>query len=148
MVGFCERKLDALVESIFDGANANTVNNKCLELEARKAELEKELATQDEPVPFLHPSLALRYQQQLESLSKALSEQESRGEAFEAIRALIDRVIITPTAKSYSLAIEGDLAAILNLAGGEDMQGSQGQTEISEILLVAEEGLEPPTRGL
>lgn len=143
-----DRKLDALVESIFEGANANTVNNKCLEMEARKAELETDLAKQEEPVPLLHPSLALRYQQQLESLHAALNDQETRTDAFEAIRALIDRVVITPTGESYSLAIEGDLAAILTLAGGEDLQGSQGQTEISEILLVAEEGLEPPTHGL
>ena len=134
-----ERKLDALVESIFEGVNANIVNNKCLELEARKAELEAELETQEEPVALLHPSLALRYQQQLEALNEALNDADGRGEAFEAIRGLIDRVVITPTEESYSLAIEGDLAAILNLAGGEDLQGSKGQTEISEILLVAEE---------
>ena len=134
-----ERKLDALVESIFDGMNAKIVNKKYLELETRKTELEEELASSSEPVPLLHPSLALRYKQELEKLSEALNDQEERREAFEAIRRMIGRVVITPTEESYPVLIEGDSAAILNLAGSEDLQGTKGQTKISEILLVAEE---------
>jgi len=40
------------------------------------------------------------------------------------------------------------MAAILKLAGGEDLRGAQAQTEISEILLVAEEGHAFPIQAI
>ena len=61
------------------------------------------------------------------------------------IRGLIDRVVIQPQGIGYPVAHEGDLCANLNLAGDKDLCGF---THLSGVTMVAEEGLEPPTRGL
>lgn len=140
-----ERKIEKLVESIFEGINANAINNKLLELEARQSELKKKIEESVDPLPTLHPSLALRYRAQLEDLHKTLNDDSVRAEASDTIRGLIDQIVIHPRQESYTVAIEGKLASILSLAGAPDTDSANTNYE---IVLVAEEGLEPPTHGL
>ncbi len=58
---------------------------------------------------------------------------------------MIDKLAIAPGAARGQVAIDlhGDLAGVLNLAYGPQTPGNP-----RALLLVAGEGLEPPTRGL
>lgn len=58
---------------------------------------------------------------------------------------MIDRIAIRPlpARDQYRAELHGQLAAILALAHPESRAGPKGL-----VLMVAEEGLEPPTRGL
>src|SRR3546814_15692056 len=94
---------------------------------------------------MLHPSLAIRYRDELEKLHTGLTSEENRTEAFDVIRGLIDRVVIQPQEDGYSVTLEGDLCAIFNLAGDKDLCRF---IPLSGLTMVAEERLEPPTRGL
>ena len=69
----------------------------------------------DEPPPLLHPEMARIYRSKVMELAKALQEPESRIEATEALRGLVDAIVLTPAAGTEELAIElrGNLAAML-----------------------------------
>ena len=67
------------------------------------------------------------------------------NEAANLIRALVDRIVLLPGKKRGETTIEvyGEPSAILALASGNSTH-----TQLGMIKVVAEEGLEPPTRGL
>lgn len=46
--------------------------------------------------PLLHSSISEVYQRKVEGLQRLLEAAETRDAAMESIRALIDRVILTP----------------------------------------------------
>ncbi len=74
-----------------------------------------------------------------------------RDEAAEAIRGLIERIVLTPGEKRGEMhaALHGDLGTIIERAGSGRRKGA---TDIPRsgmsVSVVAGEGLEPPTRGL
>jgi site-specific DNA recombinase len=89
-------------------------------------ELEAEAPTMD--VVSLHPAVTARYEQQLWQLQDALSKGLRAGNlhAAEAMRELIETVTVFPDASRIGgVAVE--------IVGGS---------------VVAEDGFEPPTRGL
>jgi hypothetical protein len=67
-------------------------------LDGRRKELEAQLKTADEPPPLLHPEMARIYRSKVMELAKALQEPERRIEATEALRALVDAIVLTPAA--------------------------------------------------
>ena len=88
---------------------------------ARREELESLLAgTKEEPV-LLHPGMAEHYRKQVAALADALTAEETRAEAADLLRALIDRIELTPNEESKKLEIDlyGDLAGILTLAANK-----------------------------
>ncbi len=139
------RRVKQMVNAIAEGMPALPMKDEMIALEARREEIEAELAVEVEPVPMLHPSLAIRYREELDRLHEGLTSEENRHEAFEVVRSLIDKVIIQPEEDGYTVSLEGDLCAMLNLAGGGDLSRV---IPLSGVTMVAEEGLEPPTHGL
>lgn len=80
-----------------------------------------------------------------------LFDKEDSGiETAEVIRSLIEKITFTPDTKKDALRIDlhGDLAGILSFALNKDKSLIPNEMSLNKILLVAEEGLEPPTRGL
>jgi site-specific DNA recombinase len=76
-----------------------------------------------------------------------LAEEDDSGAAREAIRGLIDRVVLTPdkSAKGgLSIDLEGELAGILALA--TDHKGVNGRSNLQrQVKMVAGTGFEPVT---
>ena len=89
-------KLDELVEAIASGLRSTTLQTKLAQLEERQAELERNLATPCLKPTVLPSDLASAYQLELDQLSGSTSGVEGT-ETREPIRALIERLIITPT---------------------------------------------------
>jgi site-specific DNA recombinase len=65
-------------------------------LEERRLELEAQLKTADEPPPLLHPIIADLYRSKVESLAEALQREDTRLEASEMLRGLIDSIVVVP----------------------------------------------------
>ena len=88
-----------------DELNANAV---------RRQQLEATLAATEEPPPLLHPEMARIYRAEVTELAKALQEPDSRS-ATEALRGLLDAIVLTPDRGGEALHIElrGNLAAML-----------------------------------
>ena len=70
-----------------------------------------------------------------------------RSEAAEALRALIDKVVLTPSEDGYDIDLHGDLAGILTLASGAKAKTAvAGMAKaVSQVSLVAGAGFEPAT---
>src|SRR5690606_16124574 len=86
------------------------------ELEARQDSLTARLSDVPQDVPDLHPSIAETFRRRIERLTEALDHPEDAGEAAEAIREVIDRIVITPgpTRKDTSITLQGELGTILD----------------------------------
>ncbi len=139
--------LARLVQALIDGAPASTVKDKMAELEARKAQLENDLNAALAPQPVLHPNMSRLYHSKVSDLANALNEPDVRSEAAEALRALIDKVVLTPSEDGYDIDLRGDLAGILALASGKKAKTAlTGVAEaVSQVSLVAGVGFEPTT---
>ena len=64
-------------------------------LDGRRKELEAQLKTADEPPPLLHSEMARIHRNKVIELATALQEPASRVEATEALRGLVDAIVLT-----------------------------------------------------
>jgi site-specific DNA recombinase len=131
------RRIDTLVEALLEGADAMAINVKLKELETKKAALEDKWSSVPPAEPLLHPGLARIYRDKVERLERTVRAPDTRPEAFEIIRGLIDSVQLTPVAGELDIELRGDLAAILALS--EPARSSTHATEkrALQIKLVA-----------
>jgi DNA invertase Pin-like site-specific DNA recombinase len=156
-----------LVDAIIAGVPAEQVKDKMNALDARRKELEAQIAQADaSPAPVrLHPTLSQTYRERVAVLIRGLAEVEGMEEAREAIRGLIEKIVLTPRADGTGLTVDlhGALASLLLLAtgapvhrvarmaaGGRNDKSSagaelQGVDMIEESVLVAGTGFEPVT---
>ena len=85
-----ERELDTLLDLILKGGAAGRINAKMVQLEDRKAELERQLAGAEIPPPLLHPEMATFYREQVSALHEALqddTEPTGSGPARSCVRS-------------------------------------------------------------
>jgi hypothetical protein len=90
------------------------------EVERRRETLQAEIAAAGapEPVPVLHPNLPALYRRKVEALEEALKNEATALLAAEALRSLIDAILVHPGERrgEVSLSLRGDLAAFLHVA--------------------------------
>jgi site-specific DNA recombinase len=141
-----EREIRKLVQAIKDGVHALSIKDELLSLEARKAELQSRLDAPEMP-QLLHSRMADVYREKVGSLCSALENEESRTGAVEAIRALIETILLEPDGNELKITLKGDLAGMLSAA--RDSKRSPGTGDLLvQIKLVAGAGFEPATFGL
>ena len=139
--------LDAFVSGTLKGASVQT---KLEALEARQAEVAKELAgLSDEPVR-LHPNLAALYRRKVAALQDLLESDATRTEAIEIIRSLVDQVIFRPTAEAgLEVELVGDIAGMVHLAQNSNenspVSGAVHDKFTRSVKVVAGVGFEPTT---
>ena len=138
-----------LVESIMDGVPASEVRDELKANALRREALQAKVAAADEPPPLLHPEMARIYRTKVTELARALQQPESRVEATEALRGLVDAIVLTPAANGKELGIElrGNLAAMLG-ATVQRKRPSESDDLSLQVTLVAGAGFEPATFGL
>lgn len=128
--------IDRLIIALSDDRIPSDLVGKRIEaLEMKRAEAEKILASRpDDGVIALHPQAVDNYQKDLQNLSQSLAESVIHDEeAKKLFRSLIGSVKVLPANDGFSVDVSGHLPRMQELWGSS---------------LVAEEGLEPPTRGL
>ena len=109
------RKLDGLIDAIADGLRAPGLQQRLDELEARRAELDQDLAIVPATPVRLHPNLAQVYRRQVERLQDALNEPEIWDEALQILRGLVERVSISPAENGLEVEIVGEIAKMVEL---------------------------------
>ncbi len=139
-----------IIEAIKSGVPGADVKDEMIAIGDRRREVEGLLETMDEAPVLLHPNMAHRYREEIGQLAQALNREESRSEAAQLMRSLIDRIVLTPNEEGTDLNIDlfGDLAGVLTMARKGEKPLDFSDLENLGLKLVAEEGLEPPTRGL
>ena len=111
-----ERQLQKLLDALIDDGDSRTIVKNMQALEARQEALEAELSQADSAPPLLHPNMAEVYHRKINELHQALTSDDSKTEAGEILRTLIDAIILTPEDSELSVYLKGDLAGILTLA--------------------------------
>src|SRR5205814_4702871 len=113
----------------------------------RREDLEAQLRVAAEPPPLLHPRMADLYCTKVEQLANALQREDSRMEASDTLRGLIDSIVLIPEKGQLRIELRGNLAAMLTVA--QQTKGSPETGDLSvPIQLVAGAGFEPATFGL
>jgi len=110
-----EREIRKFIQAIKEGVSALSIKDELLALEARKAELQSRLDAPEMP-ELLHPRMADVYREKVGSLCLALESEESRTGAVEAIRALIEAIVLEPDGERLKITLKGDLAGMLRAA--------------------------------
>jgi hypothetical protein len=91
-----EARRRKLIEMVMEGVPPSEVKDELTANAARREEMKARLAAADAPPPLLHPEMADLYRQKVTTLAQALEQRETRVEATEALRGLIDAIILTP----------------------------------------------------
>jgi site-specific DNA recombinase len=141
-----EREIRKFIQAIKDGVSALSIKDELLSLEARKVELQSCLEAQEMP-ELLHPRMADIYREKVGNLCLALESEESRTGAADAIRALVEAIVLEPDGERLSITLKGDLAGMLSAARDTKRSPDTGDLMV-QIKLVAGGGFEPPTFGL
>jgi site-specific DNA recombinase len=159
-----EVRRQKLIEMVMQGVPASEVRDEMTGNAARREELKARLAAAAEPPPLLHPSMAQLYRQKVDGLVQALQEPDTRIEAAETLRGLVDEIILTPTGAApvyhrgrrangasdsghLQIELRGHLAAMLSAATNAKRSPESGDLEL-QVTLVAGAGFEPATFGL
>jgi site-specific DNA recombinase len=139
-----EREIDRGTRSLIKGLTpAEAIGPVLTALTQEKNQLAAELAeSPSEEIVELHPAAIERYLTTITELETALNRHIRRNDSIAAaLHELIESVSVHPRNGEPELKIKGRLAALTGDA-------LFPQRSLSGGLLVAEEGLEPPTHGL
>ena len=110
------RRVANIVDAIAAGRSGTALLDKLEILESEKAELE---ATQSQPAPEpvrLHPNIAEHYVAKVNDLRNYLNKEDSRVEAAQILRSLVDEIRLHPIDGNLQIELIGDLAALLGFA--------------------------------
>jgi site-specific DNA recombinase len=111
-----KRDIKKVIDAIKAGYAGQELKGEMDDLQARKEALVAQLATADEPPPLLHPSMADLYRSKVEGLASALQREDTRLEASEMLRGLIEAIVLTPEKGQLRIELRGNLAAMLTAA--------------------------------
>lgn len=111
-----------IVRVIEQGGWHRALSDRLTELEAKQDALSVRLSEVPQDVPDIHPNISEAYRRRIERLTEALSHPDDALEAADAIREVIDRIVITPGQQrgENHVTLRGDLATILEFAGTDE----------------------------
>ena len=103
------------LDMIGEGLGSRAVAEELRRLDAEEDVIRARMAEAPLDAPDILPNIAEIYRREVERLAEALNQPTERDEAADAIRALIERVILTPGAKrgEINAMLHGEFGAIL-----------------------------------
>ncbi|MGO9674273.1 MAG: recombinase family protein, partial [Methylocella sp.] len=138
------RSTKEIMTLIEDGGGSRAMVARLRELETREDELTARLSRAPVDMTDIHPNVAGVYRRKVERLAEALQDPQERGEAAEAIRALIERITLRPGAKRGEIAatLHGDLGTILEWTAPKQNTPGAVASGVS-VSVVAGAGFDP-----
>jgi site-specific DNA recombinase len=124
-----EGRRKRLVELVMDSVPGREVKDELIAIGHRRDVLEPQVKAANEPPPLLHPSMADLYRSKVEELASALQRQDTRIEASETLRGLIESIVLMPEGQ-LRIELRGNLAAILTAA-----QQTKRSPETGDLLM-------------
>jgi len=121
-----------IVRVIEQGGWHRSLSDRLTELEKTQDGLTARLTDVPQDVPDIHPGIAETYRRRIERLTEALSHPDDALEAADAIREVIDRIVVTPSEQrgSYTITLQGELGTILDWI---DRSGKPGYKPNSDL---------------
>ena len=123
-----ERRLEGVLRAIENGAWNDSLKSRLDEFEAQKRKLGDELKAAEAPAPRVRLTVDATaiYRAKVADLQASINAPDIRAEATEALRSLIERVVLLPAPSApdgLSAELHGDLAMILALAASPASAG-------------------------
>ena len=148
-----ERQLDQLINAIADGLRSPGLQGKLDALEIERAALKAQLSAPPPSPVRLHPNLADAYRDKVAALRDALYQEDTRAEAFEILRGLIEKVVIHDRpGQTPEIELIGDIATMVEISmqGPETTKAAHVRAAFDEktvrsVKMVAGTGFEPVT---
>jgi site-specific DNA recombinase len=111
-----EKAICEIVRIIETGGWHRALSERLTELEAKQDDLTARLSQAPVDVPDLHPGIAETYRRRIGRLTEALAHPDDAVEAADALREVIDRIVLTPGDKRGQLHItlQGEFGTILD----------------------------------
>lgn len=111
-----ERSISGILDAIEDGRRTPALMTRLYDLEDRVAVLRIQQTETTASTVDLHPNIAETYRKKVARLAEALNQPADRDEATTALRALIDKVVLTPGAQRGEMhaTLHGKFNIILN----------------------------------
>ncbi len=105
-----------IVRVIEQGGWHRALSDRLTELEKKQDGLTARLTEVPQDAPDIHPNIAETYRRRIERFTEALSHPDDALEAADAIREVIDRIVVTPgdSRGDYSITLQGELGTILD----------------------------------
>ncbi len=124
--------------SIAEGAPPRALLEEIRRLEAEQVEIAERLETAPkDPQPLLHPNMSETYRRKVAELHRLLDGSDTRDEAMAAIRALIDRIVVTPEDDELRVDLHGELATIMQFASPKQKPATEVRDGLAQLKLVA-----------
>ena len=145
------KEIDNLINAIAQGMFHASMKARMETLEADKARLSAHLTDLPEPEPVtLHPGIADIYANTISDLATALNADDTREEAADILRGLIEKIVLMPDATApngHTLELYGELGAILTLCDAESSSKNNARMTagFQQVTMVAGAGFEPAT---
>ena len=144
------RQLDGLYDAIADGLRTQGLKAKLEDLEQRKKDLGDRLSTEPPPAPILHPNLAGLYRRKIEARHASLNHPDSRTEAAEIIRGLVERIKVRNFQGGFEIELVGEIVNMIDAAQPVPHNATSAAREAdsikhyaSSVKVVAGVGFEP-----
>ncbi len=143
------QKIDRIVAAIEDGVDTPTLRARLPELEARRADLERDRAAQPPAeIVDIHPGFAEHYRQRLDGMVALLDgDGEAKNEAIGFLRALIERITLHPGEGRGELriAMTGQLAGVFELGRRKAEQRENARERKMGVIVGSGGGIQPVT---
>jgi site-specific DNA recombinase len=130
-----EARRKKLIEMVMEGVPPSEVKDELTANASRREALTARVAAADAPPPLLHPEMAGLYRQKVTALAEALEHPETRTEASEALRGLIDAIVLTPNLGELQIELKGNLAAMLGAAQNAKWSPETGDLSLQVVMV-------------
>lgn len=118
-LGKVKRRLRQIVDAIADGAPVRTLKDELVVLEAREDALKSKLEAVPKQKVLLNPGMSEIYRARVAELQAALERPETDRDAAEAIRSLVEKVVLVPINGKLAIDLYGEIGALLKLSFGK-----------------------------
>ena len=145
------RQLDGLITAISEGLRAPGLQQKLDQLESEKVRLQGLLNAPEINPVRLHPGIADTWSKKVAELKLLLRQEDTRAEAMEVVRSLIERVMIHPGMEGkFEIELEGEIARMIELCLDAELGTKKAKTTLHDaerrsVKVVAGAGFEPTT---
>ncbi|WP_338828344.1 recombinase family protein [Bradyrhizobium sp. 27S5] len=122
------------VDALLGETPSRALRDRLAALEAERDEIEGAIADVAPAMVEFHPNAANAYRDKVRDLKKALADadDDSRAAAHEAIREIVEKVVVHPKGpyKPVEIEIHGQLAALLSMSEGGAMALDESREEV------------------
>ncbi|WP_342629725.1 recombinase family protein [Nguyenibacter vanlangensis] len=129
-----EKGIAGIMTAITDGMYQPSMKVHMQTLEDRKVELEALLSSELEDTLDIHPNVAAVFKKKVERLTESLNQPEDRAEASEAVRALVEKIVLSPGDKRGEIfaTLYGELGTLLRFVNQKDTKSRKSLSGLAK----------------